>query len=62
MFPKLNFKFQLWGESATKKVFNNINKRETEDNNDGSKIAGPHNQGCLNSYFTEYNRIRLPRK
>ena len=44
-----------------KKVFNDGELTETENKARGP-VTTPRNQGCLNSYFTEYNRIRLPRK
>lgn len=51
---------ELWGENATRKVFEERSK-ETPDERGNAQEIGPKNQGCLNAYFTEYNQIRLPR-
>ena len=51
---------QLWGQAAAQKVFTADNK-STSNKENRSQTNPPHNQGCLNKYFTEYNQVRLPR-
>jgi len=51
---------ELWGQPAARKVFTTDNK-STGNKENRTQTNPPHNQGCLNKYFTEYNQVRLPR-
>jgi len=51
---------ELWGDAATQKLFEDGNSQNSDEKYTGEE-RGPTNQKCLNSYFTEYNQIRLPR-